>query len=68
MYANRKNIELIQALKLAYAGRVCQTNSRRNGNFIKAVRLYKTPADAGHPARAEATFTTAAEIKNYLGR
>lgn len=46
MFANRKTITAINALKELWGpDRFAQTNDRRNGNFIKWVRLYDSPED-----------------------
>ena len=63
MYANRKNITLINELRSFYGDRITQTNSRRNGCFVETVRLYPSPTNRGRPARAIWTVTDAGELE-----
>ena len=65
MYLNRQNIESINYLKslVAIRGHVLtQTNSRMNGHFLKALRIYASADDRGHPARSLVTITTLADL------
>jgi hypothetical protein len=63
MYANRKNITMINAIKRAWgAERTAQTNSRYDGNYISAVRLYDAPGDKGHADRAIVTIRTESQL------
>ena len=42
MFLNRESIELINALKARFPGRVAQTNSRFNGSYLKHIRVYES--------------------------
>lgn len=69
MYLNRETITLINAVRARATERghvAAQTNSRQNGHFCDAVRIYANEADKGAPTRAIATMTTAAELRAYL--
>ena len=71
MYLNRQNIELINKVKAKAKGRgltVAQTNSRLDGNYLVAVRIYKKASDKGHPTKAIYTLRTPADFKKYLGK
>jgi len=61
MYLNRKNIELINALKTLWgADRFSQTNSRLNGNYLEHIRIYKSPEDKQAKTNFETLWTAAA--------
>ena len=65
-YLNFDTIGLIIAIRRAWPGRLCQTNSRMNGNYLDAVRLYNSDADAGHPDRAVHTLRNYGELREFL--
>lgn len=54
-YLNRALITKINTLKALCDSRgliVAQTNSRLNGKYLEAIRIYRDQSDRGHPARA----------------
>lgn len=66
-YLNRASIELVRELRRLWGyDRSAQTNSRYNGSFCSAVRLYDVPADKGHAEKALQTITTLAELREEV--
>ena len=69
IYLNRKNIDKIHELRELWGPeRTAQTNSRQNGNFLDALRLYPNAGDQRHPERAIYTITDTAGLDDALNR
>lgn len=69
MYLNRQNIELIKQVRekaQKFGLTVAQTNSRRNGHYLDAVRIYLRPEDKSHVDRAWWTCTSALGLRVFL--
>lgn len=69
MYLNCKNIELIERVKGSAHRRgqtFAQTNSRLNGHFLSACRIYAHPEDKGHTNRVLWTGRTERDFADYL--
>ena len=68
-YLNRRLITQINQLKAVAAGSgltLAQTNSRYNGNYLKAVRLYTDPKHKGRTKLAVWTGHTLTDINNKI--
>lgn len=65
-FLNRHTIMAIHEVARRWPGRTCQTNSRLNGNYLVAVRLYARYEDAGHPERADAELRTYGDMLDWL--
>lgn len=68
-YLNRKLITAINQLKTAAASQgltLAQTNSKLNGNYLKAVRLYTDPNHKRKTKLAVWTGHTLADIEQKL--
>ena len=62
IYADRATICLINVMRARLGDRLAQTNSRFNGRFVNAVRVYSDPAHRGHVRQALACATDRAEL------
>ena len=68
-YLNRRLITAINQLKTAAASQgltLAQTNSKLNGNYLKAVRLYTDPKHKGQTKLAVWTGHTLDDIQQKL--
>lgn len=71
MFLNRDNIDLIHAVKAKAEKKglvFTQTNSRLNGNYLVACRIYRKKTDKGHPSKAIWEGTEARDFKKYLSK
>lgn len=68
-YLNRRLITQINLLRTAAANQnltLAQTNSRYNGNYLKAVRLYTDPKHKGRTKLAVWTGHNLTDINNKI--
>lgn len=66
MYLNRESIEAINKLKSLWGtDRFAQTNSRKNGSYLKHIRLYKT-ADGKRRKRYYTELKSLKSIRTML--
>ena len=69
MFLNRANITLINQVKKKAQGKghaFAQTNSRLDGNYLKAARIYRTASDKGKPTRAIWSGNKPEDFRAYL--